>query len=95
MRPGIAAFIASLALGIFLTPLAADARQLVRSARQGSRNYSGFHDAKIDDLIERGLRETDPASRRDIYQELQRYILSQPLPQLTLGWHGGYRYVDK
>ena len=62
---------------------------------KGSRNYSGFHDAKIDDLIERGLRETDPASRRDIYQELQRYILSQPLPQLTLGWHGGYRYVDK
>jgi hypothetical protein len=35
MRPGIAALIASLALGIFLTPLAADARQLMRSARLG------------------------------------------------------------
>jgi len=61
---------------------------------KGSRNYSGYHDAKIDELIERGLRESDPARRQDIYRELQRYILSQPLPQLTLGWYSGYRYVD-
>jgi peptide/nickel transport system substrate-binding protein len=62
---------------------------------KGSRNYSGFQDAKIDELIERGLRESDPTKRRDIYQELQRYILTQSLPQLTLGWISGYRYVDK
>lgn len=62
---------------------------------KGSRNYSGYHDAKIDELIERGLRETDSTRRREIYRELQRYILSQPLPQLTLGWYSGYRYVDK
>jgi peptide/nickel transport system substrate-binding protein len=62
---------------------------------KGSRNYSGFQDAKIDELIERGLRESDPAERKEIYQELQRYILTQPLPQLTLGWIAGYRYVDK
>jgi peptide/nickel transport system substrate-binding protein len=62
---------------------------------QGSRNYSGFQDAKIDELIERGLHESDPAKRIDIYRELQRYILTQPLPQLTLGWISGYRYVDK
>jgi peptide/nickel transport system substrate-binding protein len=62
---------------------------------KGGRNYSGFQDAKIDELVERGLRESDPAMRKDIYQELQRYILTQPLPQLTLGWIAGYRYVDK
>jgi hypothetical protein len=45
--------------------------------------------------MERGLHESDPAKRRDIYRELQRYILTQPLPQLTLGWISGYRYVDK
>jgi ABC-type transport system substrate-binding protein len=62
---------------------------------KGSRNYSGFHDAKIDALMERGLREGDQAKRREIYRELQRYILSQPLPQLTLGWYSGWFYVDK
>lgn len=62
---------------------------------KGGRNYSGFHDAKIDALMERGLREADQAKRREIYYELQRYILSQPLPQLTLGWIGGWFYVDK
>ncbi|HSF31969.1 MAG TPA: ABC transporter substrate-binding protein [Candidatus Tectomicrobia bacterium] len=62
---------------------------------QGSRNYSGFPDATIDALIDRGLRETDPARRGEIYRDLQRYILSQPLSQLTLGWYSGYRYVDK
>ena len=62
---------------------------------KGSRNYSGFADAKIDDLMERGLRESDAAKRRAIYQELQRYILTQPLPQLTLGWYSGWFYTDK
>jgi peptide/nickel transport system substrate-binding protein len=62
---------------------------------KGGRNYSGFADAKIDELIERGLHETDLSKRQEIYRELQRYILSQPLPQLTLGWYSGYRYVDK
>ncbi|MBI3325919.1 MAG: hypothetical protein HYZ81_04350 [Nitrospinae bacterium] len=62
---------------------------------QGSRNYTGFADAKIDALMDRGVRELDPARRQEIYRELQRYILKQPLPQLTLGWISGYFYVDK
>jgi peptide/nickel transport system substrate-binding protein len=62
---------------------------------KGSRNYSGYHDPKIDELIERGLRESDTSKRQAIYKELQRYILSQPLPQLTLGWYSGWFYVDK
>jgi hypothetical protein len=61
----------------------------------GSRNYSGFADAKIDELIERSLHEADPSQRQHIYRELQRYILSQPLPMLTLGWLDGWFYVDK
>jgi hypothetical protein len=28
-------------------------------------------------------------------KELQRYILTQPLPQLTLGWYSGWFYTDK
>lgn len=62
---------------------------------KGSRNYSGYHDPKIDDLADRGMRESDPTRRRDIYRELQRHILTQPLPQLTLGWYSGWFYVDK
>jgi peptide/nickel transport system substrate-binding protein len=62
---------------------------------KGSRNYSGYHDAKIDELMERGLRESDPEKRPAIYKELQRYILTQPLPQLTLGWYSGWFYADK
>jgi peptide/nickel transport system substrate-binding protein len=62
---------------------------------KGSRNYSHYPDAKIDELMDRGLREVDTAKRQAIYQELQRHILSQPLPQLTLGWYSGWFYVDK
>ena len=62
---------------------------------KGSRNYSGFHDARLDELIERGLRESDLAKRQEIYRELQRYILTQPLPMLTLGWYSGWFYTDK
>ena len=62
---------------------------------KGSRNYSGFADAQIDALIERGLRESDPTKRKETYWELQRYILTQPLPQLTLGWPSSWFYVDK
>jgi hypothetical protein len=45
--------------------------------------------------MERGLRESDTAKRQAIYKELQRYILTQPLPQLTLGWYSGWFYTDK
>lgn len=62
---------------------------------QGGRNYSHYADPKIDELIARGLQENDAVKRKEIYWELQRYILSQPLPQLTLGWYSGYFYVDK
>jgi peptide/nickel transport system substrate-binding protein len=62
---------------------------------KGSRNYSGFHDARLDELIERGLRESDLAKRQEIYRALQRYILTQPLPMLTLGWYSGWFYTDK
>jgi peptide/nickel transport system substrate-binding protein len=62
---------------------------------KGGRNYSHYHDAKIDELIERGLRETDQSKRPAIYKELQRYLLTQPLPQFTLGWYSGWFYIDK
>ena len=48
---------------------------------------------KIDDLMARGLRELDVAKRRAIYQELQRYILTRPLPQ-PFGYSGWF-YTDK
>ena len=62
---------------------------------KGSRNYSHYVDAKIDELMEKGLKERDEAKRVEIYKELQRHILSQPLPQLTLGWYAGWFYADK
>ena len=62
---------------------------------KGGCNYSHYPDAKIDELMDQGLRETNPAKRQAIYQELQRHILAQPLPQLTLGWYSGWFYVDK
>jgi len=43
-------------------------------ARDGGYNYGGFSDAEVDRLLEEGLETIDPASRRSIYDRLQKRL---------------------
>ncbi|MFQ6126131.1 MAG: ABC transporter substrate-binding protein [Candidatus Heimdallarchaeota archaeon] len=45
--------------------------------------FTHFKDPEIDDLIERGIRETDPAKRQEIYYELQRLYVEK-VPSIPL-----------
>jgi peptide/nickel transport system substrate-binding protein len=58
-------------------------------------NWGKWSDAKVDELTERGLKETDPAKRRQVYHELQRYLHTGPTTAVPVGWVEGWFYRDK
>ncbi|MBI3129291.1 MAG: hypothetical protein HYZ11_16910 [Candidatus Tectomicrobia bacterium] len=61
----------------------------------GGRNYTRWKDPKIEELIGKGLRETDKAKRVKIYHDLQRYILSKPdHPNIVISWIEGWFFED-
>ncbi len=61
----------------------------------GGRNYARYKDPKIDELINKGLRETNKAKRVQTYHELQRYILSQQdHPSIVISWIEGFFFED-
>ncbi|RVU47901.1 ABC transporter substrate-binding protein [Lujinxingia sediminis] len=53
--------------------------------RAAGANRGAYRNARIDELLEAGDRETDPDKRRAIYSEVQQ-ILARELPYVSL-WH--------
>jgi len=49
---------------------------------------------RVDELIDQGLRETDPAARLPIYHEIQR-IVADEVPFLFLLYLEGYTQFNK
>jgi peptide/nickel transport system substrate-binding protein len=47
----------------------------------GGNNWSHFANARVDSLIDAGLRETDPAKRKPMYSEIQK-IVAEEVPFL-------------
>ena len=58
-------------------------------------NWGKWSDAKVDELTERGLKETNREKRKQIYQEMQRYILSGAPSAIQVAWVEGFHFVDK
>jgi len=58
-------------------------------------NFAKWNDPTVDRLHEAGLRERDPARRRQIYHDLQRYILTQDSPGAVIGGIYAWHFVDK
>ena len=48
-----------------------------------------------DELTAQGLRETNPDERKQIYPELQRYLLSGVPSAIPVAWVEGVHFVDK
>src|SRR6185503_9858081 len=71
-----------------------DLFSLVYTTPAGS-NWGKWSDAKVDELTERGLRETDRAKRRQAYHELQRAILGGAPSAIPIGWVEGFFFLDK
>ena len=58
------------------------------------RNWSKWVDAKINDMADKALRETDIAKRRKMYHEMQRYLLTEDSPVVVVGWIEGWFFYD-
>lgn len=46
-------------------------------------NYSAYSNPEMDDLLQKGINEPDPAKRRPIYDKVQE-LIERDLPQITL-----------
>jgi peptide/nickel transport system substrate-binding protein len=62
---------------------------------QAGRNWARWKDAKIDTMADQGLREQDQAKRRQIYHEMQRYLLTEDSANIIIGWVEGWFFRDK
>ena len=58
-------------------------------------NYAQWSDAKVDDLVERAGREPNPARRRQLFHDVQRYIPGAAPGAIAVGWVEGWFFADK
>jgi peptide/nickel transport system substrate-binding protein len=63
---------------------------------ESGSNYGRMSDAKIDELADRALRESNREKRKQLYWELQRYILSRgDAGSVPVAWVEGWFFKDK
>ncbi|MFQ5896074.1 MAG: ABC transporter substrate-binding protein [Nitrospinota bacterium] len=62
---------------------------------KGGRNYPRWKSARVDALVGKAMRETDRAKRVKMYHELQRILLREPLPTITVAWMEGWFFKDR
>lgn len=68
-----------------------DASVTLRS--DGTNNFSQFKNPRVDELLDQGLREIDPAARVPIYQEIQR-IVADEVPFLYMLFLQSYNHFS-
>jgi peptide/nickel transport system substrate-binding protein len=71
-----------------------DLFSLIYTTDAGS-NWGKWSDKKVDELTERALKETNKDKRRQIYHEMQRYILSGAPSAIPVAWVEGFHFVDR
>jgi peptide/nickel transport system substrate-binding protein len=60
----------------------------------GGNNWSHFENARVDTLIDAGLREVNPTKRKQIYSEIQK-IVAEEVPFLYLMYWDWYNVFNK
>ena len=68
---------------------------IVYTGEAGS-NYGRHIDAKVDELADKALRESNREKRKALYWELQRHLLSRgDHASIAVGWVEGWFFKDK
>lgn len=67
---------------------------LIYTTQSGS-NFGRWSDPKVDELTDRALKEPNREKRKQVYHELQRYLLTQDTTAITAGWIEGWFFRDK
>src|SRR6266508_4367738 len=63
---------------------------------QAGSNYGRASDSRVDDLAERALKEANHDKRKQLYWELQRYLLTRgDHASVAVGWVEGWFFTDK
>ena len=63
---------------------------------QAGSNYGQYSDPKVDELADRALRESNRDKRKQLYWELQRYLLAKgDHASIAVGWVEGWFFKDK
>jgi peptide/nickel transport system substrate-binding protein len=62
---------------------------------KAGRNWQKWNDEKINKMAILALRETDEAKRREMYHEMQRYLLTEDSAAVPVGWIEGWFFTDK
>jgi peptide/nickel transport system substrate-binding protein len=63
---------------------------------EAGSNYGQASDPKVDELAERALKESNKDKRKQLYWELQRYLLSRgDHPTVAVAWVEGWFFKDK
>jgi ABC-type transport system substrate-binding protein len=63
--------------------------------KDAGRNWVKWNDPKINEWAEAALRETDQVKRRQMYHQMQRYLLTEDSPAVVVGWIEGWFFTDK
>jgi len=71
-----------------------DIFSLIYTTKAGS-NWGQWSDPKVDELTDRGLKETNREKRKQIYHELQRHILTGTPSAVPVAWVEGWFFKDK
>jgi peptide/nickel transport system substrate-binding protein len=58
------------------------------------RNWGKWKDAKFNAMADKGLRELDQKKRKQIYHEMQRYVLNVDGQTASVGWVEGWFFLD-
>jgi peptide/nickel transport system substrate-binding protein len=72
----------------------ADMFALIYTTGAGS-NWGKWSDAKVDDLAARAIRETVRDKRKQLYWDLQRHILTNPVSAVPVAWVEGFHFRDR
>jgi peptide/nickel transport system substrate-binding protein len=63
---------------------------------ESGSNYGRMSDPKIDELADKALKESNRDKRKQLYWELQRYILNRAdTPTVAVAWVEGWFFKDK
>jgi peptide/nickel transport system substrate-binding protein len=73
---------------------AGDPDPAVTLRSNGGNNWSHFENARVDTLIDAGLREVNPTKRKQIYSEIQK-IVAEEVPFLYVMYWDWYNVFNK
>ena len=53
-------------------------------ASYSTNNRTGWKDSRFDEMVKKGVAETDPDKRQSIYENAEKYLLREQVPAIPI-----------